>query len=347
MKIPARWAGFLLAWVLCLPGLAGARLQVDPPVYELGEVPEGLVLEMSFTITNSGDEPVGFPQGAKITCPCTQAELPRDRLGPGETMEVRVIFDSHGFSGLVEREILLPTDQPGVPPARLRFRVEVVPAPAFASPVSQLQYDFYLLVDLRSPEEYARGHLLGAVNIPWEELPAWLDRLPQGLAIFLYDETGGLAEEAAGYLQERGYPAALALVGGLAGWQETWGDLLVWGELPAAMGQPVEGSGILPLHLAGILHLLIDLRPAEEFAQGHLLGAVNLPVEEVPGWLSTLSLPEGIPIWCLDEAGEEACRLAQALQELGYSGARCLLGGLSQWRLLTGGRLWWGGPGSE
>lgn len=343
MKGKKGWFALVVLLWVAFSALAEVQLQVEPQVYEFGEVPEGVVLEMIFTITNTGDEAVGFPEGAKITCPCTQAELSRDRLGPGESMQVRVIFDTHGFSGQeVTRKISLPTDREELPALTLSFHGQVTEAPSYAAPASQLQYDFYLLVDLRSEDEFARGHLVGAVNIPLEELSGWLDLLPQELAIFLYDATGELASQAARYLAQQGYPAALALTGGLAGWQETWGDLLVWGELPQDLGEPAEGGHILPVHLAGILHLLIDLRPEEEFSQGHLLGVVNLAPTEVAGWLAELSLPEDIPIWCLDESGEVACELAQELQAAGFSGARCLLGGLSQWRLLTGEGLWWG-----
>jgi rhodanese-related sulfurtransferase len=37
-----------------------------------------------------------------------------------------------------------------------------------------------VIVDVRLPEEYASGHVAGAVNIPLRELPVRIDELPEG-----------------------------------------------------------------------------------------------------------------------------------------------------------------------
>ncbi len=56
-------------------------------------------------------------------------------------------------------------------------------------------------LDLRSPDEFAAGHLPGAVNIPLEELPERLHELPpRGEPLLLY---GPSAEAAARFLSQK------------------------------------------------------------------------------------------------------------------------------------------------
>jgi rhodanese-related sulfurtransferase len=39
--------------------------------------------------------------------------------------------------------------------------------------------DNVMIVDLRSPFSYERGHLKGAVNLPYEQFDSWKNQLPK------------------------------------------------------------------------------------------------------------------------------------------------------------------------
>lgn len=49
-----------------------------------------------------------------------------------------------------------------------------------------------VLIDVRTPEEYASGHLEGAVNLPveWDGFPAAVERLDPDLTYVLYCRSG-------------------------------------------------------------------------------------------------------------------------------------------------------------
>jgi len=219
-------------------GLSGAvangapSLQVEPQEFEFGQVIEGIMVQATFTLTNVGDEPLVFTQKVHTACGCTSAPLERDQLAPGESMELVVYFDSTGFGGQqVERTAELYTNDPHREKTILIIRGYVEEAAPFQDSASSLNYSFYVLVDLRSPEEFARGHLLGAVNIPFQELSEWLDRLPREVVVYLYDTGGEQGTQAAQFLQGEGYLAARAISGGLLGWWEAVGNaFFVWGE---------------------------------------------------------------------------------------------------------------------
>ena len=57
--------------------------------------------------------------------------------------------------------------------------------------------DDYLLVDVRQPEEYVRGHIPGAKLIPIKELVTDLFKLPSGKDLIFYCHSGGRSAAAA------------------------------------------------------------------------------------------------------------------------------------------------------
>ena len=63
-----------------------------------------------------------------------------------------------------------------------------------------------VFIDLRSREEYALGHLKGAVNIPYEELEKEKKKLRKYQQIFLYCERGNVSLMAARDLKKEGFP---------------------------------------------------------------------------------------------------------------------------------------------
>ena len=78
----------------------------------------------------------------------------------------------------------------------------------------------FVLLDVRGRDEFARGHLEGAVNIPVDELEWSLHLLPAGRRIIVYCAYGGHSMMAARYLDSRGYPVTNAN-GGLSYYRGT------------------------------------------------------------------------------------------------------------------------------
>ena len=81
-----------------------------------------------------------------------------------------------------------------------------------------------LLLDVREPDEYASGHIPGAVHIPRGMLEFKLSSDPQlgarDLKIVLYCKTSGRAALAAKTLHEMGYLHVQSIAGGIEAWTE-------------------------------------------------------------------------------------------------------------------------------
>ena len=78
-----------------------------------------------------------------------------------------------------------------------------------------------VLIDVSEPEEFAKGHAVGARNIPFGQLEGHKS-LPanKALPLVVVCPTGARASRAAGMLRKLGYEKAQALAGGLKAWRE-------------------------------------------------------------------------------------------------------------------------------
>lgn len=78
------------------------------------------------------------------------------------------------------------------------------------------------VLDVRTPEEYAAGHLPGAVNIPHDQLAARLGELSAARErdIVVYCRTGRRSAEALGVLDDAGFARLFHLKGDYTRWTE-------------------------------------------------------------------------------------------------------------------------------
>ena len=64
------------------------------------------------------------------------------------------------------------------------------------------------LVDVRTPQEFAAGHIPGAVNIPVDDLRSRLDELPRDRKIAAYCQVGQRGYLATRILRQKGFSAS-------------------------------------------------------------------------------------------------------------------------------------------
>jgi len=74
------------------------------------------------------------------------------------------------------------------------------------------------LVDVRTPEEFAAGHIEGAINIPIDQLDARKGELKKDSDIVLYCRSGARSERGRSLLLGAGYPKVYSL-GAMSNWK--------------------------------------------------------------------------------------------------------------------------------
>jgi rhodanese-related sulfurtransferase len=78
------------------------------------------------------------------------------------------------------------------------------------------------IVDVRSPEEFATGHLIGAKNIPMDKLQSDLGKSisDKKRPLILVCASGIRSQKAVGVAKAQGFEQAHSLGGGLKIWQD-------------------------------------------------------------------------------------------------------------------------------
>ena len=77
----------------------------------------------------------------------------------------------------------------------------------------------YLLVDVRTPDEFATGHIHGAVNIPLDTLETRLNEVPRTEPVVVYCHSGNRSAKAVQILANADYTRIYDL-GGINAWSE-------------------------------------------------------------------------------------------------------------------------------
>lgn len=77
-----------------------------------------------------------------------------------------------------------------------------------------------VVLDVRTPQEFAEGHVPGAVNVPHDQIASRLAEVPKDKDVVLYCRSGRRAGMAADVLAANGYTRLSHLEGDMLAWQE-------------------------------------------------------------------------------------------------------------------------------
>lgn len=88
----------------------------------------------------------------------------------------------------------------------------------------------------------------------------------------------------------------------------------------------------------------IDVRSAEEYAAGHVDGAIHVPAEQLAAWAATQPRDRPVVTIC-GKGGGRSDEAAAALLALGFEDVRPLAGGTLAWQAVTTGQEWGVGVG--
>ncbi len=78
----------------------------------------------------------------------------------------------------------------------------------------------FMLLDVRTPQEYAAGHIKGAKLIPVDELERHLAELPKDRQIYVYCHSGRRSARAAKLLAAHGFTRVENMLGGIVAWKD-------------------------------------------------------------------------------------------------------------------------------
>jgi rhodanese-related sulfurtransferase len=94
-------------------------------------------------------------------------------------------------------------------------------------------------------------------------------------------------------------------------------------------------SHLSPAQLTSLMNhhnaLVVDIRSADSFANGHIVGAISLPLSEIEAKIKKLEKHKAQPIVIVCDTGNDAPRAATILNKQGFT-TQLLAGGIRAWR---------------
>jgi len=85
---------------------SGPVLKFDKEVYDFGKIKAGDKVKYSYAFVNSGKSPLIITD-AVASCGCTIPSWPKKPINPGQKEAIKVIFNSEGKSGLIDKMITI------------------------------------------------------------------------------------------------------------------------------------------------------------------------------------------------------------------------------------------------
>lgn len=178
-----------------------------------------------------------------------------------------------------------------------------------------------LLLDTRNAEDFANGFIPGSINIGLEgNFAQWVgEMIPDIQQTILLVTAKGKQEEAITRLARVGYDGAIGfLQGGFESWKEAGKQVDTVRRISAG-----EFGNIYSQHL-----LIIDVRKKSEFESEHVIGAINIPLNEMNQMLP--SFPKDKPFVLHCAGGYRSMIAASILKQRGWKNFSDVRGGFTE-----------------
>jgi rhodanese-related sulfurtransferase len=245
-----------------------------------------------------------------------------------------------GFMPSRGREDALPPPSPaGLKAARTladdvarRFEIARIDDAALDDFAAEAETRTLYLFDVRSPEEYAAGHLASARSAPGGQLVQATDAYmaTRNARIVLTDDDGVRAVMTASWLKQMGWREVHVLAGGLAGRKLAAGDAKP--DIPGlnlARVATISAAELKALIDEGTASI-VDLAPSLAYEAGHIPGAWFAVRARLPGNLA--EVPRAAVLVLTSPDGALARLAAAELGDIGHDKICVLDGGTAAWR---------------
>ncbi|TSK04656.1 MAG: rhodanese-like domain-containing protein [Geobacter sp.] len=218
----------------------------------------------------------------------------------------------------------------------------------------------YFIVSLQSRAEFAKGHVPGAVNIPFDEITEQksLALLPRDKMIVLTCDDGHRSMTASLYFNQLGY-SATTIPMGLSHWNRAQSAAPYTAsagypvskentkaasgkKIPAVPGKSAKGDELITERTKAVLGsgkpffmdraelyremakdggkgvFVVSIQRPEDYALGHVPGAVNIPYSQIATMASLAKLPTDRKIVVVCYIGHIGAAVTLMLNQLGY-----------------------------
>jgi len=179
-----------------------------------------------------------------------------------------------------------------------------------------------VVIDARSPGEFQEVHIKGAINIPWTllEKDSTLLNMPKDAKLLFYCNgfKCGKSPKAARLAASLGYTNLHVMSEGMPVWEEKGFAIYAGPDYE----KKIETTRLSPKELQVLLEgkkpgiTLIDVRDPQEFAEGHIPGAINIPAQNFAALSAGLEKEKKVVVYC--NSGGRSYNAYRKLQKMDF-----------------------------
>jgi len=198
------------------------------------------------------------------------------------------------------------------------------------------------LVDISTPDDFRKGHIALAVNMPVEKLDKnFISSLgaEKTANIFIVNQGSDLAALATvtNKIVSDGFVNAKYLRGGISGWIEKGLPLVSLG------GSDEDNAKVKKITIDEIkndagsnpdLLQFLDVRSKDDFAKEHIVGAINIPLSDLETRKAEIPAVKKTIVYAASES--ESFQAAVALFDLNFFNIWQMDGGINEWKAAGG-----------
>ncbi len=214
---------------------------------------------------------------------------------------------------------------------------DITPQEAFALIQDNQDNPDFVIIDVRTPEEFTEEHIEDAINLDYysETFQDELDTLDRDTTYLIYCRSGGRSGNALDIMAELDFREAYNMLDGINGWVEE--ELPTIQETPPQISEsitPQEAFNLIQENQDNLDFVIIDIRTPEEFADGHIENAINIDYrsENFRDELDKLDKDKTYLIYYSCACGGIDRKTLNIMAELNFSEAYNISGGLNKWK---------------
>ena len=185
-------------------------------------------------------------------------------------LSVALITGAVLMGGCVGRETGTPSQQ------TTQTIEDVTPQEAYTLIQENQDNPDFVIIDVRTPKEFAEGHIEDAINIDFysETFPDELNILNKNKTYLIYCRSGGRSGGALTIMESLYFKEVHNMTGGIIQWQAEG--------FPTVQGASTySATDITPQEAFALMQsnpdvIILDVRTPESFAREHIEGAINI-----------------------------------------------------------------------
>lgn len=210
-----------------------------------------------------------------------------------------------------------------------------------------------VLVDIRTPEEFAEGHLPGSVNVNFKKrtFKSFISKFDKNTPVLIYCRSGNRSGKAEKAMRALGFKEVYDLKGGFKGWkaanmpiamEDNDANKKLQEELAATPPkvEPLASLGATEdIDAAAFKKLVdegkvtvVDVRTEKEYLEGFIPGAVNVDWKNrhfPENVVKNISNDKPVAIYC--RSGNRSSKAETVMQSLGFTKVYNLATGWKGW----------------